>query len=99
MGAHATRAGTYARVLGALLALTVITVLAAGFDFGPWNTVIALGIATIKASAPRQADERHYLRHRGGRPGRVPDDLHAGQQRARREPGSSGLPGLRCAGA
>ena len=50
MGAHATRAGTYARVLGALLALTVITVLAAGFDFGPWNTVIALGIATIKAS-------------------------------------------------
>ncbi len=50
MEAHATQAGTYAKVLGALLALTVTTVLAAGFNFGSWNVVIALGIATVKAS-------------------------------------------------
>jgi cytochrome c oxidase subunit 4 len=40
----------YAGVLVALLALTAITVTAAGIDFGPYNTVIALVIATIKAS-------------------------------------------------
>ena len=50
MDTHQTAAGTYAKVLGALLALTVTTVLAAGFNFGSWNVVIALGIATIKAS-------------------------------------------------
>jgi cytochrome c oxidase subunit IV len=40
----------YAGVLAALLVLTVITVTAAGIDFGAYNTVIALIIATIKAS-------------------------------------------------
>ncbi len=50
MDAHATAAGSYAKVLGALLALTVITVLAAGFSFGSWNVIIALGIASVKAS-------------------------------------------------
>jgi cytochrome c oxidase subunit 4 len=50
MDAHATAASTYAKVLGALLALTVITVLAAGFSFGSWNVIIALGIASVKAS-------------------------------------------------
>lgn len=40
----------YAAVLGALLVLTVITVAAAGFNFGSMNVVIALLIATIKAS-------------------------------------------------
>ena len=40
----------YATVLAALLVLTVITVTAAGIDFGPYNTVIALVIATMKAS-------------------------------------------------
>src|SRR5664279_2398913 len=40
----------YDSVLAALLVLTVITVTAAGIDFGPYNTVIALIIATIKAS-------------------------------------------------
>lgn len=51
--AHAhpiTSPRVYAGVLAALLALTVITVTAAGIDFGPYNTVIALVIATIKAS-------------------------------------------------
>lgn len=41
---------TYAAVLGALLVLTVITVGAAYFDFGSMNTVIALVIASVKAS-------------------------------------------------
>jgi cytochrome c oxidase subunit 4 len=40
----------YAAVLAALLVLTAITVTAAGIDFGPYNTVIALVIATMKAS-------------------------------------------------
>ena len=40
----------YAGVLVALLALTAVTVTAAGIDFGPYNTVIALVIATMKAS-------------------------------------------------
>jgi cytochrome c oxidase subunit 4 len=40
----------YAAVLVALLVLTAITVTAAGIDFGPYNTVIALVIATMKAS-------------------------------------------------
>jgi cytochrome c oxidase subunit IV len=40
----------YAVTLGALLLLTVITVAAAGFNFGSGNVVIALGIATIKAT-------------------------------------------------
>jgi cytochrome c oxidase subunit 4 len=41
---------TYAAVLAALLVLTVVTVTVAGIDFGPYNTVIAIVIATIKAS-------------------------------------------------
>ncbi len=40
----------YATVLAALLVLTGLTVTAAGIDFGPYNTVIALIIATLKAS-------------------------------------------------
>jgi len=41
---------TYALVLVALLVLTAITVTAAGINFGPYNTVIALIIASLKAS-------------------------------------------------
>jgi len=40
----------YATVLVALLLLTGLTVTAAGIDFGSYNTVIALIIATMKAS-------------------------------------------------
>ena len=40
----------YAKTLIALLILTAITVVAAGIDFGSGNVVIALTIATIKAS-------------------------------------------------
>jgi cytochrome c oxidase subunit IV len=46
--AHSTM--PYAITLAVLLVLTVITVVAAGFNFGSGNVVIALGIATIKAS-------------------------------------------------
>jgi cytochrome c oxidase subunit 4 len=41
---------TYGLVLLALLVLTVITVQASYFDFGPWNTVVALLIASAKGS-------------------------------------------------
>jgi cytochrome c oxidase subunit 4 len=40
----------YTRNLIGLLILTVITVVAAGFDFGSANVVIALTIASLKAS-------------------------------------------------
>jgi cytochrome c oxidase subunit 4 len=36
--------------LAALLVLTIITVYVAGFDFGSVNVVVALAIATVKAS-------------------------------------------------
>lgn len=41
---------TYAIVLAALLVLTVITVQASYFDFGAWNIVVALLIASAKGS-------------------------------------------------
>lgn len=41
---------TYLAVLVALLILTVITVAVAGFDFGNWNVIVALTIATIKGA-------------------------------------------------
>ena len=41
---------TYALVLVVLLVLTAVTVTAAGINFGPYNTVIALVIASLKAS-------------------------------------------------
>ena len=40
----------YSGVLGALVMLTFITVGASYLNFGNWNVVIAIGIATIKAS-------------------------------------------------
>jgi caa(3)-type oxidase subunit IV len=52
MSAHAHAARTYSLILLALLGLTVITVAAAGINFGSSavNVVIALTIASIKAS-------------------------------------------------
>lgn len=41
---------TYFKVLGALLVLTVLTVAASRFDFGAFNTIINIGIASVKAS-------------------------------------------------
>ncbi|QOY89906.1 cytochrome C oxidase subunit IV family protein [Paludibaculum fermentans] len=48
--AHITGPKTYGAVLLGLLVLTVITVQASYIDFGSMNTVVALIIATIKAS-------------------------------------------------
>jgi len=49
---YAESVKTYSMVLGALLALTAITVFAAGIDFGApsVNVVVALGIASVKGS-------------------------------------------------
>jgi cytochrome c oxidase subunit 4 len=47
---HVTGPKTYAAVLGGLLVLTVVTVYASYLDFGSMNTVVALLIATAKAS-------------------------------------------------
>ena len=48
-GHHVVPASTYLAVFMALLILTIVTVSASRIDFGFMNTVIALGIATIKA--------------------------------------------------
>lgn len=49
---HAVPSKTYAYILGALLALTAITVSAASIHFGSpvVNVIVALAIATVKAS-------------------------------------------------
>ncbi len=49
MREHITPQKTYLLVGAALLALLAITVAAASIDLGPWNTVVALGIAACKA--------------------------------------------------
>jgi cytochrome c oxidase subunit 4 len=41
---------TYFLVFGALMVGTYLTVWAAGKDFGPFNTLVALGIAVTKAT-------------------------------------------------
>src|SRR3982751_5089161 len=46
---HIIPFGTYIKVLSLLLLLTAITVAAAQINFGAWNTVIAMLIASIKA--------------------------------------------------
>jgi len=47
---HVVSWRVYLVIFLALAVFTVVTVLAAGHDFGPFNTVIALGIAAIKAT-------------------------------------------------
>lgn len=46
---HIIPFNVYIKVLSALLVLTVITVVASRFNFGPWNTLIAMLIASVKA--------------------------------------------------
>jgi cytochrome c oxidase subunit IV len=48
--AHVVPWRTLAAVLATLVGLTVATVAATWVDLGPWNLVVALGIATFKAS-------------------------------------------------
>ena len=47
---HVVPVRVYLGIFGALCVLTVITVAAARFDFGPLNNLVALGIATAKAA-------------------------------------------------
>lgn len=47
---HVVPETTFMKILGALLFLTVVTVLAAKVDMGKWNIVGALVIASIKAT-------------------------------------------------
>jgi cytochrome c oxidase subunit 4 len=47
---HGNAVRTYSAILGALLVLTVITVAVSRVDFGSLNVIIAIGIATFKAS-------------------------------------------------
>lgn len=49
-GHHIIPIPVYAGVLGILVLGTIITVGVAQIDFGAWNTVIAMLVATIKAS-------------------------------------------------
>ena len=49
-GHHVTPLWLYNSIFGGLLCLTVITVWIAQFDFGAANTLIAMFVATIKAS-------------------------------------------------
>lgn len=47
---HITPFRVYYGVAAALLVLTFLTVYVAGIDFGPWNMVVAMIIAVVKAS-------------------------------------------------
>jgi cytochrome c oxidase subunit IV len=49
MSAHVAPLRIYALVFGALLALTGLTAWIAYFDLGPFNTVVAITIAVLKA--------------------------------------------------
>ena len=49
MSSHIVPFKTYFNVILILLGLTVVTVLASLVDFGPFNFIIAMGIATAKA--------------------------------------------------
>jgi cytochrome c oxidase subunit 4 len=49
-GHHVVSWRIYVVIFVALAVLTVVTVQAAGRDFGNFNTVIALGIAAVKAT-------------------------------------------------
>jgi cytochrome c oxidase subunit 4 len=47
---HVTPLPIYFAVFGTLMVLTALTVVVAYYNFGAWNKVIALGIASFKAT-------------------------------------------------
>lgn len=49
MSEHIVPRKTYFLVFGGLLVLTILTVVAANFNFGPLNDIIAMTIAVTKA--------------------------------------------------
>jgi cytochrome c oxidase subunit 4 len=50
MSEHVVSWKVYLAVFAALAGLTGVTVLVTGFDFGPLNLIVALGVAVAKAS-------------------------------------------------
>ena len=50
MSGHVVPRKVYYAVFGALLVLTAVTTAVAFVDLGPWNTVVALAIAFLKAT-------------------------------------------------
>lgn len=50
MSEHVVPRKVYFAVFAALLVLTAVTTAVAFVDLGPWNTVVALGIAFLKAT-------------------------------------------------
>jgi cytochrome c oxidase subunit IV len=50
MNAHVVPVKVYVTVFATLLVMTATTTAISGIDLGPWNTVVALGIAVFKAS-------------------------------------------------
>jgi len=47
---HVVPVKVYVAVFVTLLVMTAATTVISGIDLGPWNTVVALGIAVFKAS-------------------------------------------------
>jgi cytochrome c oxidase subunit 4 len=50
MSEHVVSWKVYLAVFLALCVLTVVTVLVTGYDFGPFNLIVALGVGIAKAS-------------------------------------------------
>jgi cytochrome c oxidase subunit 4 len=50
MSAHVVSWKVYLGVFLALCVLTVVTVLVTGYDFGPFNLIVALAVAITKAT-------------------------------------------------
>ncbi len=50
MSEHVVSVKVYVAVFVTLLVMTAATTAISGIDLGPWNTVVALGIAVFKAS-------------------------------------------------
>jgi cytochrome c oxidase subunit 4 len=48
--AHVVPVRVYLAVFAALAVLTAVTVVVTGFDFGPFNLIVALGVAVTKAT-------------------------------------------------
>jgi cytochrome c oxidase subunit 4 len=47
---HVVSWKVYAGIFAALCVLTAVTVLVTGYDFGPFNLIVALGVAITKAT-------------------------------------------------
>jgi cytochrome c oxidase subunit 4 len=47
---HVVPLKVYFAVFGTLMVLTAVTVLVAFYNLGPWNTIVAMGIAVTKAT-------------------------------------------------